>query len=173
MENYIYEKLIKAKNGEKDCLEEIIKKFNPLISKYSRLLDGEDTKQDLYLHLVKVINKIPIKQDYFDKDKFIVGYIVKSIRNEYIRLSKLKNKKESNETQLNLDIEIEHESSYEDIELIELFKKLSKSEYNIIKLICMKGLSVSEIANYMGISRQVVNQCKNRALNKIRNTYLT
>jgi len=173
MENYIYEKLIKARDGDKDCLEEIIKIFDPLISKYSRLLDSEDTKHDLSVHLIRVINKIPIKKDYFNKDKFIVGYIVKSIRNEYIRLSKLKNKKESNETQLNLDIEMGYEKFDSDIELIDLFNKLSKMECNIMKLIYINRLSVSEIANDMEISRQAVNQVKNRALNKIRNIYLT
>ncbi|MFU7517668.1 helix-turn-helix domain-containing protein [Clostridium sp. HCS.1] len=75
MEICIYEKLIKAKNGDRYCLEEIIKIFDPLISKYSRLLDGEDTKQALSLHLLIVVNKIPVEYDYLKKDKIIVGYI--------------------------------------------------------------------------------------------------
>ena len=135
MDKYIYEKLIRAKEGDKDCLEEIIKIFDPLISKYSRLLDLEDTKQDFYLHLIRVINKISIEKNNFNNDKFIVGYIVKSVRNEYIRLSKMKYKKESNEVQLNLDIEIENEKFDSDIELIDVFNKLSKMEFNIMKLI--------------------------------------
>ncbi len=173
MEKYIYEKIIKAKNGDENCLEEIIKIFWPLISKYSRLLDGEDTKQDLSLHLIEVINKLPVEKDNFNKDKFIVGYISKSIRNEYIRLSKLKNKKYNNETQLNLDIEIEYRKSDSDFEVLDLFNKLSRKEANIMKLIYINKLSVSEVAESMKISRQAVNQSKNRALNKIRSTYLT
>lgn len=173
MTNYIYEKVIKAKGGDKYCLEEIIQIFDPLISKYSRLLDGEDTKQDLSLHLIIVINKIPIKNNCFKKDKFIVGYIAKSIKNEYIRLSKLKNKKDSNETEINLDIEIEYKKFDSDFELIDLLNILNERQSTIMKLIYIDNLSVSEVANHMEISRQAVNQVKNRALNKIRITYLT
>ena len=172
MEICIYEKLIKAKNGDRYCLEEIIKILDPLISKYSRLLDGEDTKQALSLHLLIVVNKIPVEYDYLKKDKIIVGYISKSIRNEYIR-SKLKNKKDSNETELKLDIGIDSEKFDSNIELLDLFNKLSKKEYKIMKLLYINNLSISEIANLMKISRQAVNQCKNRALNKIRSIYLT
>ena len=135
MEKYIYEKVIKVKNGDGNYLEEIIKIFEPLISKYSRLLDGEDTKQDLSLHLMEVIKKIPIEKDNFNEDKFIVGYISKSIRNEYIILSKLKNKKDNNETHLNLDIEIEYKKSESDVEVLDLFNKLSRKEASIMKLI--------------------------------------
>lgn len=76
MGNDIYEKLIKAKEGDNNCIEEIIEMFNPLISKYSRLLDGEDTKQDLFLYLIMVVYKIPINKEYFFEDEFIVDYIV-------------------------------------------------------------------------------------------------
>lgn len=76
MGNDIYEKLIKAKEGDNNCIEEIIEMFNPLISKYSRLLDGEDTKQDLSLYLIMVVYKIPINKEYFFEDEFIVDYIV-------------------------------------------------------------------------------------------------
>lgn len=144
-----------------------------MISKYSRLLDGEDTKQALSLHLLIVVNKIPVEYDYLKKDNIIVGYISKSIRNEYIRLSKLKNRKDSNETELKLDIGIDSEKFDSNIELLDLFNKLSKKEYKIMKLLYINNLSISEIANLMKISRQAVNQCKNRALNKIRSIYLT
>ena len=41
-----------------------------------------------------------------------------------------------------------------------------------MKLIYVYYLSVSEVSDYMKISRQAVNQAKNRALKKIKNVYL-
>jgi len=173
MGDNIYNKLKKAKNGDKYYLEEIIKLFNPLISKYSRLLDGEDTKQDLSLHLIKTIDKISINKECFFEDKFIVSYISKSIRNEYIRLSKVKYKKILNEVQLNTEIEIGYENFVSEIEFLDIFKVLTENESYIMKLIYIYYLSVSEVANHMKISRQAVNQAKNRALLKIKNVYMT
>ncbi|MFU7517667.1 sigma-70 family RNA polymerase sigma factor [Clostridium sp. HCS.1] len=72
-----------------------------------------------------------------------------------------------------MDIGIDSEKFDSNIELLDLFNKLSKKEYKIMKLLYINNLSISEIANLMKISRQAVNQCKNRALNKIRSIYLT
>ena len=54
-----------------------------------------------------------------------------------------------------------------------MFKVLSEKETYIIKLIYVYYLSVTEVAEYMNISRQAVNKTKNRALNKIKKIYLT
>lgn len=60
-----------------------------------------------------------------------------------------------------------------EIELLDMFKVLSEKEAYIIKLIYVYYLSVTEVAEYMNISRQAVNKTKNRALNKIKKIYLT
>lgn len=74
MENNILKKIIKYKEGNNNSLLEIIEIFNPLISKYSRLLDKEDTRQDLIIHLIKVLNKVPIDNKCLFKNKEIIGY---------------------------------------------------------------------------------------------------
>ena len=53
-----------------------------------------------------------------------------------------------------------------------MFKVLTKKEAYIMKLLYVYYLSVSEVADYMKISRQAVNQSKNRALKKIKELYL-
>ena len=151
---------------------DIIEIFNPLVSKYSRLLDGEDTKQDLIIHLIKLVNNMPIDNKNLFEDKNIVGYIAKSIRNEYIKLSKKRNKININEMELSLEIEISHEKSESEFEILDMFKVLTKKEAYIMKLLYVYYLSVNEIADYMKISRQAVNQSKNRALKKIKELYL-
>lgn len=168
----IYEKIKRVKSGEKDYLEEIIDLFSPIINKYSRLLDGEDTKQDLIIHLIKLINKIPIDNSNGFEEKAILGYIGKSIRNEYIRLSKLADKKKIKEIELDLDIEIDYEEFESEMEMLDLFNVLTEKEAYIMKLIYVYYMSVPEVAESMNITRQSVNQSKNRALKKIEEVYL-
>lgn len=172
MERNIFKKIIEYRNGDEKSLLEIIEIFNPLLMKYARFLDEEDTKQDLTLHLIKVINIIPINNGKLFKDKEIVGYIAKSIRNEYIKLSKKLNKIKLKEMELNLDTEIGYEECEYEFEILDMFKILSKKESFIMRLLYIHYLSVSEVADYMKISRQAVNQAKNRGLKKIRNMYL-
>ena len=53
----------------------------------------------------------------------------------------------------------------------ELFDKyLTNKESNILTLLFKKGYTVTEVSKAMNISRQAVNQCKNRSLLKLRNT---
>lgn len=165
MENNILKKIIEYRQGNNDSLLEIIEILNPLISKYSRLLDKEDTRQDLIIHLIKVLNNIKIDKKSLVKDKEIIGYIAKSIRNEYIKLSKKRDKIKLNEMELSLDIEIGYEDCKNEFEILDMFKILTQKEAYIMKLLYVYYLSVSEVADYMKISRQAVNQSKKRALN--------
>lgn len=71
-----------------------------------------------------------------------------------------------------MDIEINHEDCEVEFEVLDMFKILTKKEAYIMKLLYVYYLSVSEIADYMKISRQAVNQSKNRSLKKIRELYL-
>lgn len=173
MENKICEELIKYRNGNDASLQKIINTFKPLINKYSRLLDGEDTKQDLTLYLIRVINKISIENNNFLEDKAIFSYLAKSIRNEYIKLSQKADKKRINEMELNLDVEIGYEEFESEMELLDLFNVLTEKEAYVMKLIYVHYLSISEVADFMKVSRQSINQTKNRALKKLRETYLT
>lgn len=77
-----------------------------------------------------------------------------------------------NEVELSLDIEINHEDCEVEFEVLDIFKILTKKEAYIMKLLYVYCLSVSEVADYMKISRQAVNQSKNRSLKKIRELYL-
>lgn len=165
-------KVKRYRDGESECLIEIITLFNPVLSKYSKLVDGEDTKQDLIMHLMKVLRTAKFYDENLCEDKLIFSYILKSIRYEYIRLSKNKNKISFNEMELNLDVEVAYDGFENEFELMDMFKILSEREAYIIKLIYIYYLSASEVADYMKISRQAVNQAKNRALKKIKKLYL-
>lgn len=172
MSNEIFNKVMNYREGDNESLIKIIDIFNPLLIKYSRLLYGEDTKQDLIIHLISVVNKINFDNKNLCEDSAIVGYVAKSIRNEYIRLSKKINKILLNELELNLEIEIEYDDFDSEFEMLDTFKVLTEKEAYVMKLIYIHYLSISEVSDYMKISRQAVNQAKNRALKKIKNIYL-
>ena len=85
------------KKGNNDELIEVLEMIKPLIRKYSKMIDGEDTEQDLKIFLINLLNKIPVDSDRLYEDKAIFAYIAKSLRSEYIKLSKKRDKKILNE----------------------------------------------------------------------------
>ncbi len=167
----IYGDIIQAKLRAGDSLERLILCFKPQIDKYSRLLKGEDTRQELIIYLIKVIDTIPVNKNIIWHDKSILSYISKSIKNEYIKISKRENSINRNKVELDLCNELESEYFEEDFSFIELFKELTEKEIYIIKLIYIYGFSVTEIAQTMEITRQAVNKSKNRALKKLKKIY--
>ena len=71
MSKEIIDKVKKYREGDNNSLIEIITLFNPVLSKYSILVDGEDTKQDLIIHLIKVLNTAKFYDENLCKDKYI------------------------------------------------------------------------------------------------------
>ena len=87
MGNTIYKNIEEYRNGNKEIFKEIINVFNPLINKLSKSINWEDTRQDLLLHLLEIINKLP-EENKFEDDRAIFAYISKALKYEYIKLSK-------------------------------------------------------------------------------------
>ncbi|WP_055667329.1 sigma-70 family RNA polymerase sigma factor [Desnuesiella massiliensis] len=166
----LYESIHLCKDGNKDILLEIINKFNPLLNKYSRLLNYEDAKSDFTLFFIELVYKFPINNEAFIQDAYIVSYINKAIKNKYIHLSKKKMNIEKCEVELNLDIanNFSYNNSLDDkLYINDLFKCITKKEKEILVLKYIKGYSDVEISKIYKISRQAVNRMKIRAFNKI------
>ena len=51
MNNEMFVRIMDIKKGNNDELIEVIEMFKPLIRKYSKMIDGEDTEQDLKIFL--------------------------------------------------------------------------------------------------------------------------
>ncbi|WP_294128151.1 hypothetical protein [uncultured Clostridium sp.] len=82
-------KIIDVKKYNKDeSILDILAIFDNIINKYSRKLNGEDTKQDLYVFLIKLIKNIDELSIVNYEDKQVLSYFSKALKNEYIRLSK-------------------------------------------------------------------------------------
>ena len=74
------------KNGDKDVLIEIIDVFKPIINKYKRNSYYEDMDSELTVFLISLLEKMPMKEDFFENDKYVFSYIFKSLKNKYIEL---------------------------------------------------------------------------------------
>ncbi|MFB1083505.1 sigma factor-like helix-turn-helix DNA-binding protein [Jeotgalibacillus sp. JSM ZJ347] len=170
MQKNLYEIAVKMRTGgERESLK-LLSTFDPVIHKYGRLLNGEDTKQDLKLHLLKTARKMPLEQFEEKNNKVIFSYLAKSLKYEFIRLSKKNSKKIEIEKAFEVK-NVAGEAMNSEIELLEMMEVLTAQESFVIECIYVNDLSTTELAHYMKISRQAVNQTKNRALEKIKCLY--
>lgn len=168
IENNLKELIIKIKENDNKSIERLILIFEKIINKYSRKLDSEDTKQDLIIFLINIVFNMKITQQSSYTDKQIFSYISKSLKNEYIRLSKSKDKRTKLEVcfdDASLDEAIE---TYSNIEVLDLLNSLNSYEKYILELIFIYQFTVTDISKLLNKSRQSVNQTKVRALTKLR-----
>lgn len=105
-------------------------------------------------------------------------YIAVSVKNKYIAMSKsLKELKvtsfaDISDEQMVYVEQLVAKDGENDISIYYPSNgELSAREKLILELFFTRQYSIEEISNHLGISRQAVNQAKNRALNKIRSTY--
>lgn len=163
---------VKKNNNDENILD-ILAIFDNIINKYSRKLNGEDTKQDLYVFLIKLINNIDNLTIVNYEDKQVLSYFSKALKNEYIRLSKKNNREKSNEYYNYEEIVWGYTLIESNIEVLDVINSLNSYEKSIINRVILNGDSVSEVAKETGKSRQAINQAKNRAISKLKKVYLT
>ncbi len=170
-----------AQQGNNDAILCIIDKFTPLIEKYTKQLNyDEDSKSELILKLISLVRKeINIENLRIRSDGALVNYISCAIRNHYINMS-IKNKHtKNNEFSSDLDIPVGYSEEdiycFHDIEYnltIDLIKPLlTEREFMCVKLIVFDGWTSEAVAKKIGVSKQAINQCKIRALEKLRSLY--
>ncbi len=180
MDNLV-EKIREAQAGNDTAMLEIVKAFEPSIKKFTRLLNNdEDCRSELILKLISLV-KLDIHLDQIDNqsDGGLVSYIYKALYAHYILLSKKTNFKNSNEISMDDGTFVNLDSSnmmcindtYDGI-LIETLKQvLTEKEFSYVYQIVFQGHTAEQVADKLGISKQAVNQSKNRALNKLRELY--
>ena len=167
MNKNLYDLILEDRKDNNLALEELILRFEKLIKKYAYMLKYEDAQNDLILHFIKVIKNISLNEN-MKNEPILISYLSKSIRNEYIRLSKEKQKYDN--LPLNLEIKTVNNLTEIDFDYVSdlLNGCLTKKEKAIMSLIYIDGYKVSDVSKVMHISRQAVNQCKNRSLSKLR-----
>lgn len=173
MNKLLYTILDEAKNGNENSLNELITKFEPAINKFSRELGYDCAKTDLKIFIIKMVRVIDLSKFESKQEGKIVNYIYNAIKNEKINLFRkhLKNKIEG------LPIKLDQIPSYDyDIDknllISEYWKLLTKYQKTILKKKYFEVYSDAEISKDLGVSRQAINRCKNRAFSKLRESLI-
>ncbi|MGN6711050.1 sigma-70 family RNA polymerase sigma factor [Anaerocolumna jejuensis] len=172
----IIDVIAKIQNGDSNSTLELIEKFNPLLKKYAHMLYYEDAYNDLLADFIELLSCVRIDRIKNKDDGGMTAYIAASMHSSYVK--KLIKQKQLHRFIIYSDLS-ENELHYIDAlnatndtyinnELDLLKNILTASEFIIIKMIFYDGYSVTETANANSITRQAVNQMKNRALKKLK-----
>ncbi len=153
-------------DSDEDSILETIIRFNPLIKKYSRMLDYSDAEGDLVLAMTKIARKIP----QTGNQATTVGYVAKSLKHEYIALSKKRQRLVKSEIitcEINASQRIEWDIESQ-IDIRNAINRLTRNQRYIVYLRYYVGYSNSEIATALHISRQAVNKTEKAALKRLK-----
>ena len=165
-----------AQSGDKNAMLKLISQFKPLLKKYSYFLNTDDAIQDLTAFFIELLYKIPLSLLQDENEGKLITYIEKSVKRQYIYLSKKRNRSDrevifsdlSEKQNYIVECELSDNTTYNE-EILDLLKRtLGSKEYLIIYELFFTRRSVTELSELLGISRQAVNQTKKRALQRLK-----
>ncbi|MDI6603745.1 MAG: sigma-70 family RNA polymerase sigma factor [Thermoanaerobacteraceae bacterium] len=175
-----------AKKGDKESVEEIIKRFNPLLISLANKFpydDFNDMLQDGRVRIMECIKEFDPK-----KGKDFLGYLNVQLRFFYrnkarCRINALSlNEKSTDDCDTEIIDLIKNEGlSIEETiinnilksELKIAFGKLTEKQKKIILLHYFERISMADIAKEMGLHYQSIVKLKNRAIKKLREIIYT
>ena len=170
MDETLLQKISNAQADHEQGLLELVKQFTPLLKKYAYFLNYADAFADLRLEFIELLLNIDIIRFNIYNTPQMLAYINKSIYYAYIKVSKKRYHCLFNET-LVPDIREQLDAcecdDYQELLLSDLRRFLTDLEYDVIYKHYYLGLTINEIANMKGVSRQTVNQTKNYAIKKL------
>lgn len=166
-----------AKNDNQLAMLEIIDMFKPAIQKYTRLMKySEDAHSDIVLTLIELIHAIDLDKLTCQNDYALINYISKTLYHKYIYISRLNRALSQVETQYDSEQEIER-TMYDpsgshftsDVAILDLLnRELTQRESYCILEIVLRGRLATEVAAELGVTKQAINQCKKRSLEKLK-----
>lgn len=172
----IYELVVESNKSNPYAMLKLINQFNPILKKYAFRLNYEDAYNDLITEFIESIKKINFQKLYSREDGRLVAYVTTIIRNCYIKISKrIKKEKieiiESNLSESQQNYMQKKLSTYDNYFMDDILNPLTSKGKIVIYLIYFKQYTVEEVADYLCITRQAVNQIKQRSLYKIKTLY--
>ncbi len=175
----IKELISKAQNGNKECMQQLICMFDPLLQKYARKLQKEDASEDLVLSFIELVISIKLNNFAGCGDGTFVSYIQVSVGNCYKKILEkiIKDKSVicisdlSDEQRFYFDVKLSKNDNYNILDELGASKILNKWEYEVVYMIYICGYSAASIARITNRTRQSVNQTKNRALKKLKDSF--
>lgn len=164
------EVLKKAKDKDEIAIVNLIKKYDPLVNKYSRIYklkdyEEDDLKQEATMAIMNAIEKFDLSRNPNTFD----GYTINSIKNKYGTLAR-KHIKRNNESSLNI---ITGEDSSELISLIEDSINIEDDYLKVLEKLRLQSalntLSKEELdiinAVYLKKSHSLLKYCKEKDIN--------
>lgn len=171
MENGCLITLIKKfRENDMSVFPVIFDEFEGLIYHYSLKCDAEDTFQELTVFLLELLYKVDIARFEGIEGDGLKRYIAVSLRNKYVAFSKADNVLKKNNEYLDDFVSVEPDF-LDDFILRDGLDKLTEKQREIIIFKYLHNYTNNDIARIMKISRQAVNQIKNRAVETLREYY--
>ncbi len=178
----LIDRIAQAQKKKGAALHELISDFSPLLKKHASRLRYEDAEADLRLDFIKLICDFKVEAFSNKENSYVLAYIEKSMRNSFIRHSKRNQQYRSrcvlfgdlNDDQKDLveklAVTYDH---YNEIDTNQLKGLLTERQCSVIHFLYYRDRSVEETGQALGISRQAVNQSKNKALVRLRKSWLS
>ena len=172
----LFDLIRSAQKDDEHAMLQLINRFDKLFQKYGRKLRYEDAKNDLIVDFIELIKTFDFEKINNTSDGAIVNFLVKSTYRFYLKHLEIFMNKSNMEVPLcDLDSSqvqiLERRLAMQDsLSVSELFPKnvLTLKEQKILIAIYQEGRSVSDVAAFLHVSRQNINQIKKRAESKIR-----
>ena len=172
MNSNLYELIDAAKNGDEQALTNLIVTFEPAINKFSRHLGYDCAKTDLNIFLIELIKNLELNKFDPKANGKIFNYIYNSLKNKKINLFNKNIENKIDALPIKLECIKSYDPTIENTILVSKFWKfLTEYQQNVLKKKFFEGLTDMEIASDLNVSRQAINQCKNRAFNRIREKF--
>lgn len=161
-----------AYNGNSFAQLQIVQRFQPLLKKYAALLKYEDAYSDLQLYLLELLHSGKLTKLQRKDDGTLVKYIESSIRHQYISLNSRKNAVDNSVIASVDEIDFDQMSlssndEYPELLIFDLHSVLQPSELTLLSQFVFKGMSIADIAEKSGVSRQAINRKKLSILKKL------
>ncbi|MDF2700884.1 sigma-70 family RNA polymerase sigma factor [Clostridium saccharoperbutylacetonicum] len=167
----LFKSVLQVQNGNKDELMFIIEKFSPLIQKYKRKLNYDESETDLIIALIEIVLSIKLNNFMSYSEGKLIKFINNSIANKSIDLFRKFIIRKKQEVELDFDV-IDNTNIEDDLNnrilIMELLANLSDKQKFIIIEKYFKCRSDMDIAKNLNISRQAINKSKNEALKKLK-----
>lgn len=173
MNSQIILKIKESQLGNDESLLWLISKFNPIINKYSKKLNYEDSYEEMQFLFIKAIKNIKINKIRNESDGALVKYLERIIYNNFIMSSKHYEYIKSHEFNINDDIYhgenmAEENDDYSNLLLFNLRKLLNEKEYRVIYYYFYEEYKTEEIADVLGESVWNIYKLKKSALEKLK-----
>ena len=164
------ELVCRVREGDGKAFSTFMALFEKLISCYSWRVDGEDTRQELIVFLLELLQTLDVRRFPPDGTDGLQRYLAVSLRNHYIYLSK-KKQRILEEADKHINTVAAEWLPEESLLLQGALSALSEKQRRILIYRSVCGYSDQEIAEQLFISRQAVNRLYRRALTAVQKYY--